>query len=302
MIAWETLQELIGIVGPAGDEEAIADDLTKRVSPGIPGATVTRIGDDLIVVRGKPQTAIFAHTDTIGWTLGYDRSLIPIGGPRGCDGDKLRTADGTTGLLRLVENKPTLRRVRDSAGKKTDATPGSRWVYGRKPKIAKGVIATPYLDDRAGVWSALEALGRCENIAVAFCTGEEQHGHGARVCGDFLVREYGIRQALIADITWHTKDTPCGKGVAISLRDAFCPRQAFLDRVLALATESGIAYQREIQSAGSSDGGHLLRSSLPIDWVFVGAPSKAPHTSREKATLTDLEAMADLLVYLVDKL
>jgi putative aminopeptidase FrvX len=192
--------------------------------------------------------------------------------------------------------------VRDGAGKKAQPTPGTRWVYARETTVEKGVVTSPYLDDRAGVWAAFRALTRCSDVAVAFCTGEEQTGHGARICADYLYRTHGIAQALIADITWDTRETPCGKGVVISTRDATCPRQRFLDRVLTLAAESGIPHQKEIQSAGSSDGGHIQRSAVPMDWVFVGAPEKDPHTSKEQAHLSDLDAMTDLLAYLVDRL
>lgn len=295
-----TLRELLTIPGPAGDEGRVADWLDGAIQSAIPDARRTRLQDNLIAVRGEPpHTALFAHTDTTGFTLGYNRHLISIGGPAPDDKDALRSASGRTGRIRIKKSGRTLRRLDKS---KEEAEPGTRWIYAREPGIDTETITAPYLDNRAGVWCALRALARLENVAVAFTTSEEQHGHGARVCADWLFRNQGVTQALIADLTWHTDDTPCGKGVVISLRDAFCPRQAFLDRVLALAAESGIPYQREIQSAGSSDGGHLLRSAIPMDWVFIGAPEKRPHTSREQAHLSDLEAMTNLLTYLAERL
>lgn len=295
--------ELLSLPGVSGDEAAIAERVAKEAQ-SIEGVTIHRIGDNVVAVRGIPRVAVFAHTDTIGFTLGYDRRLIPIGSPQPEDREPLHCTDGSglQGRVRKNEEGVRLRRVRTSDGKRTDATPGSRWIYARAPKFTNRTLTSPYLDDRAGVWAALQALSRCPHIAVAFCTGEEQHGHGARVCADWLYRTHGITEALIADITWHTKDTPCGKGVVLSLRDAFCPRQVFLDRVLSLSAESGIPHQREVQSAGSSDGGHILRSPVPIDWVFVGAPEKRPHTSREQVELSDLHAMADLLSFLAARL
>jgi putative aminopeptidase FrvX len=297
----DLLFALVGIPGVSGDEGAVAAFLEGQLSTKA-NVALHRIGDSLIAVKGTPKTAIFAHTDTVGYTLGYERELIPVGSPRPPDGAKLRCAEGLTGRVRFVNGKPVLRRVRNPDGNKAKPRPGTRWVYACKSRVQNDVVFSPYLDDRAGVWSALHALERCENIAVAFCTGEEQHGHGARVCADYLFRTHQITQALIADITWHTDQTPCGKGVVISLRDAFCPRQAFLDRVLTVAQQSNIAIQCEIQSAGSSDGGHILRSSVPIDWVFIGAPEKDPHTPRESAHVSDLHAMTDLLTYLVQHL
>lgn len=303
----DTLLELLAIPGVSGDEGAIADWLESLVSSW-EGVSLTRIGDNVLAVKGNPKTAIFAHTDTIGYTLSYRDALIPVGSPLPEDRDQLRCADGLTGRLRIREGKDKsgirveLRNVVNPKGKEVEAVPGSRWVYARKPKIDNGFITSPYLDNRAGVWTALRALYRSPNIAVAFTTGEEQHGHGARVCADWLYRTHAITQSLIADLTWHTEDTPCGKGVVISLRDAFSPRQRFLDRIVSLAQESKILHQKEIQSTGSSDGGHILRSAVPMDWVFIGAPEMEPHTSREQANLADLDAMTDLLTFLVGAL
>ncbi|HVX62873.1 MAG TPA: M20/M25/M40 family metallo-hydrolase [Pirellulales bacterium] len=300
----EKLLTLLTIPGPTGDEQAVADWMANELRE-IPGVALQRLGDNLLAVRGSPRTAIFAHLDTTGFTLGYRRQLIPIGAPDPQDKDELISAEGLRGRLRATagdHRHAQLRRVRDAEGAKAKPVPGARGVYARKPKIKGGVITAPYLDNRAGCWAALETLRRCENAAAAFTTGEERHGHGARVCADWLYRQRGIAQAIISDLTWHTADTPCGKGPAISLRDAFSPRQAFLDRVLKHAEASGVVHQREIQSAGSSDGAHILRSSVPMDWVFIGAPEKYPHTSHERATMSDLQRMIDLLTEVVARL
>jgi putative aminopeptidase FrvX len=132
--------------------------------------------------------------------------------------------------------------------------------------------------------------------------GEEHSGRGAAVCGRIVAEELGIRQALISDITWHTEHIHRGRGPAVSLRDRFVPRQIFLERVLELADASRIPFQREIESEGSSDGGYLERTGVPIDWCFVGAPQENSHTPREVVQWSDLQAMVELHAYLVDRL
>lgn len=299
----DDLITLLGLPGPSGDEGPVADWLIDCLPTVVPDAQVTRIGDNLLVLRGTPRVALFAHLDSTGFTLGYDEKLIAIGGPDPSDGDMVRsrTASGDliTGKICL---EPKQRIVRLKVKRSVTVEPGTRWLYARDPEIAEGYITAPYLDNRAGVWCALRAVHRSRDVAVAFTTGEEQSGHGARVCADWLYRQHGLTQALVVDVTWHTKHTPCGNGTVISLRDAFCPRQAYLDRVLGLATASGIRFQREIQASGSSDGGHLLRSPIPMDWVFIGPPEHDPHTSRERLALIDLDHTTDLLVHLAARL
>src|SRR3989344_7618251 len=43
----------------------------------------------VLVVKGKPKFAILAHMDTVGFTVGYKRKLIDIGGPECKKGDEL---------------------------------------------------------------------------------------------------------------------------------------------------------------------------------------------------------------------
>jgi putative aminopeptidase FrvX len=294
----DLLWKLLQIDSPAGDEGAMADWLVAEIETNMPSVRVERIGDSVIAVRGKaPTVAVFAHIDTIGFTLGYDRNLIRIGGPAPKDGVALRIAGGDArGKLRVGKAGGW------KLGGKANAEPGTRWVYAAEPKQSGDEITSPYLDNRAGVWAALQTLTRCENVAVAFTAGEEHSGHGALVCARRLYEGYAIYQALISDITWDTKHVHCGDGVAISLRDSMTPRQRYLERILALAEVSGVKYQREIESSGGSDGGYIQRSGFPIDWVFVGAPEKHPHTSAERVRISDLNAMADMLVSLVNGL
>jgi putative aminopeptidase FrvX len=163
-------------------------------------------------------------------------------------------------------------------------------------------VTGPYLDNRAGVWNALQVLDRCNDVAIVFTPGEEHSGRGALIGARLIYQELNITRALISDITWHTKGVKCGKGPAVSFRDRSVPRQRFLNEVLTAATDSGVPYQREVESDGGSDGSQIERSTFPIDWVFVGAPQKRPHTTREKCIIADLQAMADLYAHLVPAL
>jgi putative aminopeptidase FrvX len=288
------LQALTAIEGTSGDERRVTVAVLDRCG-SLPGAHHERVQDNLIVWRGKPQVALFAHLDTVGFTLGYGDALIRIGGPHVEGGEALRsTRAGITYRGRLIRRGDEWR-LREAG----DALPGSRWVYDQPLELDGVQVRGPYLDNRAGVWSALHVLAECEDLAVAFSTNEEHSGRGATTCARWLHERLGIEQALISDITWHTEHVHCGKGPAVSLRDRNLPRQAFLDRVLAAAEASGIPFQREIETEGSSDGGAIERSGIPMDWVFVGAPQKDSHTPREVVDLNDLQDMARLTAALV---
>lgn len=294
----DLLTQLQQIPGPSGDEGRIADFVETHCR-ALPGTEVRRLGDLVIAARGKPRVAIFAHIDTIGFTLAYRRVLFPIGGPRVEGGERLREVGGSrTATIQLrQEDGKTLWRLSLKG-----AEPGSRWVYADPLVFKKDQVSGPYLDNRAGVWNALQVLERVGDVAVLFTPGEEHTGRGALMGARIISQEMGISRALISDITWHTESIKNGKGPAISLRDQMPPRQRFLDEVLSAAADSRVPFQREVERAGGSDGHMIERSTYPVDWVFIGAPQKRSHTPREACHVPDLHAMVELYTHLIPAL
>lgn len=258
--------------------------------------------DCLILVFGEPRTAIYAHMDSIGFSVGYDRDLIKIGGPKLIDGIDLVGEDSQGPIeaqLMLID---------------TEHHTSVKYVFERE--IDRGTILTfkpdfreteeyvqsPYLDNRLGVWNALEVAKTLENGAIVFSTYEEHGGNAVAFCAKYLLDEYGVYQSLISDITWVTDGVRHGNGVAISMRDSGLPRRSYLDKIIAIAKESSIPFQLEVESAGGSDGGMLQKSDLPIDWCFIGAAEDNVHTPDEKVHKNDIRSMVDLYSLLMAKL
>jgi len=301
----ELLKQLIEIRGASSDEGRVKDFILEYVhSESIKWKTKPTIiegidyQDCLILVFGKPTTAIYAHMDSIGFTVGYDRELIRIGGPRAIDGMQLVGSDSQG------EIETELMVLEDEDGSKT-----LQYVYERP--IDRGTILTfkpdfretdeyiqsPYMDNRLGVWNALKVAESLENGAIVFSTYEEHGGNSVGFCANYLFKEYGVRQSLISDITWVTHGVVHGGGVAISMRDSGLPRRKYLERIIQLAKLSGVQFQLEVESAGGSDGTMLQKSDLPIDWCFIGAPEDHAHTPDEKVVKYDIMCMVELYRY-----
>jgi putative aminopeptidase FrvX len=77
------------------------------------------------------------------------------------------------------------------------------------------------------------------------------------------------------------------------------PRKKFLDRIVALAEQSGIPFQLEVEGVGGSDGREVQYSPYAIDWCFIGAAEDNVHSPNEIVSLSDLDAMIALYRYLV---
>ncbi len=260
--------------------------------------------DNLILVFGdQPKTAIYAHMDSIGFTVGYDRELIKIGGPKLIDGIELVGYDSHGELeaeLQVIEEIDNFKRLEYICERPIDR--GTILTF--KPNFieTEHYIQSPYMDNRLGVWNALKVAETLENGAIVFSTYEEHGGNSVGFISRFLFEKYGIYQALISDITWVTDGVQHEKGVAISMRDSGIPRRAYLDRIIELAKESGVKFQLEVESAGGSDGGMMQKSSVPIDWCFIGAAEDNVHSPQERVAKIDIAYMVELYVYLMKNL
>jgi putative aminopeptidase FrvX len=303
----ELLKRLVEIRGASGDESRVRDFLIEHVQSNASKWKVQpeliygdHFQDCLILVFGNPRTAIYAHMDSIGFTVGYGKELIRIGGPRAIDGMQLVGSDSQgeieTELMVIDEEDggKLLQYVFDR-----DIERGTILTFKPNFRETDEFIQSPYMDNRLGIWNALKVAETMENGAVVFSTYEEHGGNTVGFCAKYLFDRFGLRQALISDITWVTHGVKHGGGVAISMRDSGVPRRSYLNKIIDLAKKSGISFQLEVESAGGSDGTMLQKSDLPIDWCFIGAPEDHVHTPDEKVFKYDIMTMVELYKYLL---
>jgi len=87
---FKLLKTLCSIYGPSGDETDVRDFILDYVAKNQsywkhqPELFFgDGFQDNLILVFGKPRTAVFCHMDTVGFTHRYNKQLINIGSPQG---------------------------------------------------------------------------------------------------------------------------------------------------------------------------------------------------------------------------
>jgi putative aminopeptidase FrvX len=303
----ELLEQLVAIRGASSDEAQIRDFLLEYVNtnkanwkcqPEIIAGD--EMQDTLVLIFGEPTTVIYAHTDTIGFSVGYDHDLIKIGGPKLIDGIHLVGSDSKG------EIEVELVLYEDDQGRAHPQYLGDRvldrgTILTFKPDFreSKEYVQSPYMDNRLGVWVALQVAETLENGAIVFSTYEEHGGNSVGFSAKLLWERYKVRQALIADITWVTDGVKHGGGVAISMRDSGLPRRKYLNKIIELAKESEIPFQLEVESAGGSDGGMLQKSDTLFDWCFIGAAEDNVHSPDEKVYKVDIATMLELYKYLM---
>ena len=302
----ELLKTLCKIEAPSGSEKNMTEFLLDYIKSNQDSWKVKPelyygdgFQDCIVLVFGKPTTAIFAHLDSIGYTVKYNNEVVKIGGPSTKEGIVLVGQDSQGRIEEKLQHKT------DKDGNKTlfiggrEVERGTTLTFKGDFRETDDFVQCCYMDNRLGVWNALKVAEKLENGIICFSAWEEHGGGSVGYLAKFIYEKFGVKQALISDITWVTKGVEHAKGVAISIRDSGIPRRTYINRIIDLAKASNIPFQLEVENAGGSDGNALQRSPYPFDWCFIGAPEDFVHTPDEKVHKSDIESMTQMYDYLM---
>ena len=301
----ELLKEMCKIHAPSGEELSMKEFLLDHINNNQDGWKVKPIllfgdgfQDNIIMVFGEPTTAIFAHLDSIGFTVKYNNEIVKIGSPVTTEGIVLVGKDSKG----KIEGKLTKKEKKLYIDSERTIDRGTSLTFKVNFRENKNFVQSCYMDNRLGVWNCLEVVETLENGIIVFSSWEEHGGGSAGYLGKFIYEKYGVKQALISDITWVTKGVKHGEGCAISLRDSGIPRRSFVNKIITIAKKSEIPFQLEVENAGGSDGNELQKSDYPWDWCFIGAPEDNVHSPNEKVHKSDIKSMVELYKVLMEKL
>ena len=302
----ELLKTLCKIEAPSGSEKNMTEFVLDYIKSNQDSWKVKPelfygdgFQDCIVLVFGKPTTAIFAHLDSIGYTVKYNNEVVKIGGPSTKEGIVLVGQDSQGRIEEKLQHKT------DKDGNKIlfvggrEVERGTTLTFKSNFRETDDFVQCCYMDNRLGVWNALKVAEKLENGIICFSAWEEHGGGSVGYLAKFIYEKHGVKQALISDITWVTEGIEHAKGVAISIRDSGIPRRTYINRIIDLAKASNIPFQLEVENAGGSDGNALQRSPYPFDWCFIGAPEDYVHTPDEKVHKSDIKSMTQMYDYLM---
>ncbi len=300
------LQTLCSIHAPSGNEIELKQFILEYIEQNKSNWLVQpkiihgeEFQDCIILKFGKPTTAVFAHMDSIGFTVRYQNQLVPIGGPQTETGTLLVGHDSLGPIeCSLVVNDE--HQLFYKFGRAIDT--GTDLVFKCDYRESKKVITSCYMDNRLGVYNALKLAETLENGVIVFSCWEEHGGGSVPYLAKYIYEKWNVKQALISDITWVTEGVHAENGVVISMRDRNIPRKSFINKIIGLARESGIDFQLEVEGNGSSDGRELQVSPYPFDWCFIGAPEDNVHSPDETVAKHDITCMIEMYKYLMSRL
>ncbi len=318
------LDDLLRAHGPAGHEQLAYDVIRGAVdgvgeveTDGVGNAVVRRPGD-----TGPPALALFAHLDVIGLAVSHvgDDGLLSLHTlaswrPALAYGQRVQIAaagGAVPGVVaRRVDDTEKVEwdqlyvdiGARDGDEARSLVAPGDPIVVEAAPvELAHGRVASRNLDNRAGVYVALEAFRRLEGegVAVAATAHEELGGTGAATAAHTLRPEV----ALALDVTYAT-DVPgrdagdagrheLGGGPAIFRGPTVHPR--VFELLVEAADADGVPYSVETGATTATDGDSIFGSRGGIPTGVVSIPLRNMHSPVEIVELADLEAAIRLVV------
>jgi len=317
----EILSLLNSLHGPSGDEGQVCEKIKELVTPYVDECTVDTLGNLIARKKGAgPKVMFSAHMDSIGMIVTHIEKngmlhVAPIGGLKAerIVETPLRFKNGRYGTVSCdteTANPKVIDLLVDIGAKdeeeaKSLVKVGDTAVYCTPTLGAGDCIISPYHDDRIAcviLIKALEQLGKSDNdLYFVFSVQEEVGLRGAKTAAYGIDPDYGIAVdvTISSDIPNKKKvgTSKLGDGAAIKIMDAsvIChPKMVAL--MESLATEKGIANQRDILAAGGTDAGaiHITRSGVISGGISI--PTRYIHSPTEMANKNDIQACIDLVV------
>jgi putative aminopeptidase FrvX len=259
--------------------------------------------DCVILIFGKPRTAVFAHLDSIGFTVRYKKQLVKIGGPVTDNGiDLVGTDSKGKAEVKLKVTKEANGYQKLEYTYKRDLETGTELTFKPNWREDKNHVQCCYMDNRLGVYNALKLAETLKDGAIVFSCWEEHGGGSVSYLQKYLAEKYKISQALISDISWISDGVHPAKGAVISMRDSLVPRRSFIDKIIKIAVKNKLLFQLEVEGSGGSDAKELQMAEYPWDWCFIGAGEQNVHSPNEKVHKKDIESMLALYKTLMKEL
>lgn len=303
----DTLKRYCSLHATPGDEAEVFDALLRDwKAQGLD----TRAFGSLAVCacpgeRKKSDTLLLvAHADSPGFTVQTvhpdgEATVIPLGGIRRRNPADLvlKTPDGPRPAR--LERPPAASApwLGELPLRVTFPEPcpglrqGDRLCWAPVWEERDGLLATPFLDNRAGCalvadWHARFAgLLPGFNVVVAATAMEEVNGFGAAV----LARQVGADAVIVLDATYENtaQGIALGRGPVVTLSDAACILSPTLrDRLLAC----GVPLQTEVYNFSGTDARAFPQSGGVMPVIPLLLPTRGNHSPRETCAVADLEA------------
>lgn len=317
------LEQLTQEFGPSGNEQAVADLITKQVNTIADSVQADPLGNLIVRKKGNGKRIMIAcHMDEVGVMVTHidDRGylyFVPVGGLKSLElaGKRVRFANGRFGIIsgasqKKEENPSTLKcfidiGVSSEEEARSIVTEGDMAVLVGDFQENNNHLLSKALDNRAGCFLAIEVLKQLQSendLFFTFTAQEEVGARGAKAAA--LTIQPDLALVIDTTISYDSAEdrnrTSLGHGAAIKVMDRSIVVSPQIKNWMAeIAGQKDISFQWEIITAGGTDSGpiHLTQGGIPTGGLAI--PTRYLHTGNEMVAKTDLQSAYHLLMELL---
>ena len=315
----ELLKKLTGVWGPSGCETRVAELIKEEVKEYADEIYTDALGNLICRKKGNGKKVMFAsHMDEIGIVVTFidEKGFLrfaDVGGLylRNLINRRVRFENGTIGVIGTEENNEKRQMskmfidigAKDREDAEKMVSIGDMAVFEGELSCQNGKIISKALDNRIGCYVLIEAMRKVKSendLYFCFTTQEEVGLRGARTAAFKIEPEY----ALSVDVT-DIGDTPkapkmavkLGNGAAVKVMDySVISSIDVREKLIEVAEERGIKYQREIMMEGGTDAGVIHFTKGGVKTGGISIPTRYIHSPSEMIDEEDLKASINLLI------
>lgn len=329
----DLLKRLCDIPGIAGDERLVRDLICEELARiGLAGDT-DPMGNLIVTKPARNAEAcvmLAAHMDEVGFMITSvdDAGLLQfkiVGNmdPRILPGKRVQVGrDRISGVigakpvhLQSPDEQKSALKVKDlriDIGAVSSRQVG-HWVHpgdsasflAEVLPMGKELLQGKAFDDRCGCALLLGLLADCRlrsiDLVAVFTVQEEVGLRGSAVAARRVTPDAALVLECTAagdspDVKVHLQSTCLGKGPALTLMDrsVICDR-TLVERLVEVASDSGIPYQMKRSGRGGTDAGALAVSGSGIRSAVISVPGRYIHSPVSVVSRSDMESTGQLL-------
>lgn len=328
----QLLKELTQATGIPGYEGPVRQVIIEAIREVVDSVEVDALGNVIAHKKGKgPIVVVAGHMDEIGFLVSHVEEstgflrLQPLGGfdPVTLVAQRVTVHTAGGDLVGCIGRKPIHILTDEERKKPVDiadlfvdvGVPGDGVAAAvavgdvvtlRQEFLSYGdVVSGKALDDRLGVYVAIEALKRAQKVQCdlyVVATAQEEVGvRGAQVAGHRIAPDISIALdvCIAADtpgVAEKDRISQLRGGVAISLKDARSISHPALVRAFRdLAKKRKIPHQITLAARGGTDAGGLQLAGDGSAAITLSIPTRYVHSVVETVHVGAIESAIDLL-------
>ena len=175
----------------------------------------------------------------------------------------------------------------------------------RVTKLGEKRLASPAMDDRIACYVQAQAVlelgeDHPNDVIAVFSVQEEVGLRGATTAAYAAAPDMGIAVDVtgVGDVPGVATKVPVklGNGAAIKIMDrSLICTPSVVQMMEKLASDNGIAHQREVLPYGGTDAGAIQKSRGGVATGAISIPCRYIHSEAETVDLGDVEACVELL-------